>query len=316
MRLHALILTGLVVLAFGLGTTVQPSLAREGGHDSDNVFKVLFGEGRKMFANHFAVKADVYLHSGMYPSIFDQAAEADEHDAQDESEDHVHGPDCNHTKDEEKEQAHEDHEGDDHEDSTGLGGHECDTSFLGKPRDWFEAMGRNFMVTEHSHLSGGKEREILPWLEISADLDPQRIETYLVAGYWLANRMDRPKEAEQFLRRGLRANPQSYEILFELGGVYQRHLNDPERARNVWLLALRRWDEVEANKEEPDKVGRNKILGQLAESYLESGHYADAINYFEQAKQYSSAPEAVDMLIQEIRARSSQQESSTAPFTH
>lgn len=316
MRLHALILTALVVLAFGLGTTVQPSLARESGHDSDNVFKVLFGEGRRMFANHFAVKADVYLHSGMYPSIFDKAAGAEENDAHDESEEHVHGPDCDHSQEDEQVQAHEDHESHDDEDSTGLGGHECDTSFLGKPRDWFEAMGRNFMVTEHSHLSGGKEREILPWLEISADLDPQRIETYLVAGYWLANRMDRPKEAEQFLRRGLRANPQSYEILFELGGVYQRHLNDPERARNVWLLALRRWDEVEANKEEPDKVGRNKILGQLAESYLESGHYADAINYFEQAKQYSSAPEAVDMLIQEIRARSSQQESSTAPFTH
>ena len=39
----------------------------------DNHEQVLLGDGRKLFANHFFVKADVSFHSGYYPSIFDQA---------------------------------------------------------------------------------------------------------------------------------------------------------------------------------------------------------------------------------------------------
>jgi len=289
-----LILILLVVLAFGLGARVQPAIERKGGgHDSDNVFKVLFGEGRRMFANHFAVKADVYMHSGFYPSIFDQAAQVEEHEADHEEPGHVHTAECDH-----------DHEGDAHEgESTNVAGHECDTSFMGEPRDWFEALGRNFMVTEHRHLQGGKEREILPWLELSADLDPQRIETYLVTAYWLT-RTGKAKEAEQFLRRGLDANPQSHEILFELGNLYEHQYHQPEQARNIWRLGLRRWDEVEAGKEEPDKDARNKILGHLAESYLEAGEYEKAIGYFQEAKLYSPSPESLEQRIQEIRLRS------------
>ena len=49
--------------------------------------------------------------------------------------------------------------------------------------------GRKFRVTEHKHLSGDStERELLPWLKISAELDPQRVETYTVAAYWLRPR--------------------------------------------------------------------------------------------------------------------------------
>ena len=58
-------------------------------------------------------------------------------------------------------------------------------NFLGPPRDWIERFGRHFIITEHTHLQGAKEREILPWLRISAELDPQKIETYTVAAYWL-----------------------------------------------------------------------------------------------------------------------------------
>jgi tetratricopeptide (TPR) repeat protein len=172
---------------------------------------------------------------------------------------------------------------------------------MGRPRDWFEAMGRNFKVTQHSHLENGKEREILPWLEMAADLDPQREETYTVTAYWLAREMKQPKEAEQFLRRGLRANPKSYEILFELGRLYQHDLGDPPRARNVWQAALRRWDAAEKGKDEPDKIGLNKILGELAQSYADIGNYDEAIRYFEQAKLYSPAPDALERKIQTLR---------------
>lgn len=296
MKRPCLILVLLVVLAFGLGARVQPQMARTGqGHDSDNVFKVLFGEGRRMFANHFAVKADVYMHSGFYPSIFDQAAAAE---AGEPAGTHVHTPECNHAHDEEHDH---DHAADAHaEDAHNIAGHECDTSFMGPPRDWFEALGRKFMVTEHTHLENGKEREILPWLELAADLDPQRIETYTVTAYWLAERLGKVKEAEQFLRRGLRANPQSYEILFELGKLYYRQMKDPERARNVWRLGLRRWDEVEQGKEKPDFLGRERILVYLAQVEQEQGNYVQAVQYLQEAKAHSPSPEGIEELIKDI----------------
>src|SRR5438270_7198517 len=173
-----LILFFLVGACFSLATILQPRAAAwSARHDSGNVLKVLLGEGRRLFANHFFVKADVYFHSGYYPSIFDQAQ----------------GPkDTRHLTSEEGSEIDQEHD--------------KAMNFLGKPLDWAERFGRHFLVTEHTHLSGGNEREILPWLRLSAELDPQRVDTYTVASYWLRN-MGKVTEAEHFLREGLRANP-------------------------------------------------------------------------------------------------------------
>lgn len=292
MKRPGLFLVLLVVMAFSLGAWLQPRLPKTGGgRDADNVFAVLFGEGRRIFANHFAVKADIYLHSGFYPSIFDQAAKAKE------AEEHGPAEGLVHTGEDHHDDEHHDHE------EASANGHVCDTSFMGEPKDWIERVGRNFMVSEHSHLENGREREILPWLKLSAQLDPQRVESYLVAGYWLSERLDKPKDAEDFLRDGLRANPQSYEILFELGHIYEHYYKQPDRARGVWRLALRRWDETEAKKEKPDKNGRNLILGQLAELELQQGKTLDAIHYLEEAKNYSPTPEALDARVKELWLR-------------
>jgi len=51
-------------------------------------------------------------------------------------------------------------------------------------------------------------------------MDPQKIETYTVGSYFMRRHLNRPREAEAFLREGLRNNPGSYEILFELGRLY------------------------------------------------------------------------------------------------
>ena len=170
------------------------------------MLKVLLGDGRRLFANHFFVQADVSFHSGYYPSIFDQARAP---------------KDTSHLTAKEGEPAAEEHE--------------KQMNFLGPPRDWIERFGRHFIITEHTHLEGNNEREILPWLKLSAELDPQKIETYTVAAYWLRD-LGKVKEAEDFLREGLRNNPDSYEILFELGRLYYENNHDPARARNVWEL--------------------------------------------------------------------------------
>jgi len=225
-----------------------------------------------MFANHFFVKADISFHSGFYPSIFDQAQKPQ---------------DSSHMTSEEGSKEEKEHE--------------KEMDFLGKPRDWVERFGRHFMLTEHTHLEGGNEREILPWLRISAALDPHRIETYTVAAYWLRRVLGKPSEAEQFLREGQRANPNNYDILFELGRLYRENLHNPERARGVWQLALRRWHEQEDGKKDPNTLALDKITVNLAKLEQEEGHSALAIRYLEDAKKVSPAPEALQERIDELK---------------
>lgn len=279
----------LMACCFTLGTTLQPrALSWSKRAQADSVFKVLFGEGRRLFANHFFVEADVYFHSGYYPSIFDQAARP---------------KDSSHMA-----EVHEEHGGpEDHDEEA----HEKAMAFLGKPRDWIEGFGRHFFVTEHTHLSGGTEREILPWLRLSADMDPQRVDTYTVAAFWLRSKLGKVKEAEEFLREGLRNNPDSYEILFELGRLYLENHHDAERARNVWQLALRKWTAQEASKKSPDPFVLEEISVNLARLEEQAGHYQRAIEYLELAKKASPHPEELQREINENK----QKLSATPPFS-
>jgi len=98
--------------------------------------------------------------------------------------------------------------------------------------------------------------------------------------------------------------------------VYQHHLKDPIRARNVWLVALRRWDEVEKGKEDPHRLMRNKILDELAQSYAEGGMYDEAIRYFEEAKLYSASPDALERKIVELRNKRSGTPPNATPTPH
>jgi len=257
------------------------------GADTGDLLTILFGDARRMFANHFFVEADVYFHSGYYPSIFDQQARP-----KDAS--HMAGE---HGENEEQE-------------------HEKAMDFLGKPKDWIDRFGRNFFVTEHMHLGGGTEREILPWLRISASLDPQRIETYTVAAYWLRARLGKVKEAEQFLREGLRANPDSSEILFELGKLYYENYKDVQHARNLFQLALRKW--TARNADQPAKAALfqfEQIMTHLARLEEDQGNYREAADYLENLLTHDATPnpEIIRRQIEELKQKADASPPSPAP---
>ena len=292
--LPCLILAALLVLCFGLGARVDRWFQNWPGNriEPGNLLSILIGDARRMFARHFSAKADAYFHSGFYPSIFDERAPREDS--------HLGG------------ETHEDsdHHEDEHEDD----GH--DSSFLGKPKDWIDAFGRKFYPSAHTHLDAGgahaegaknvelgntaEVREILPWLRLSAELDPHDIRTYTVAAYWLRNRMGRDKEAEEFLREGLRANPGSYEILFELGRVFEENRHDPARARNVWEAALRHWNEQESQKEDPDSISFIQIASHLALLEQKQGNLEQAISCMKLWKSRSPNPDEVQKRIDEL----------------
>ncbi|HWF18887.1 MAG TPA: hypothetical protein VG754_06440 [Verrucomicrobiae bacterium] len=280
----ALILTFLMVLSFSLATWIQPRAAGLGKRgQSDDVLKIILGDARRMFANHFFTKADVYFHSGYYPSFFEQAYQQQAVDTKHLTEVHDHHD------------GHEDHDEDEHERAM---------DFLGKPHDWIDGFGRHFYSSHHSHLDKpGEAREILPWLRLSAELDPQRIETYTVAAYWLREHLNKVDDAEAFLREGLQANPSSFEILFDLGKLYYENRHNPTLARNLWELALRRWIEQDDAGKEPDVAAYGAIVANLSHLEEEQGNLREALEYKEMELEVSPVPETIQQQVDELKQK-------------
>jgi hypothetical protein len=235
-RTFWLLLIALFVLCFGLGAVLMPKFQaiQYERHPSDNVLTWVLGDSSRIFANEFFVKADVYYHSGYYPSIFDnhQAFETP-HMAEDT------GAVASHNSGEE-------------------------TSFMGPPRDWLDAFGRHFMPNRHTHLDEGGASddlsgssavaEILPWLKLSAKLDPEDIRTYLVMSFWLRNNLNQVSESEQVLREGLRHNPGNPQLLFDLGRIYFDNYHNPDRARAIWEAGLRAWAQEEPGVPQTERL--------------------------------------------------------------
>lgn len=243
------------------------------GQDTSSLFTLVLGESRRAFADQMFLKADAYYHMGNYPSVFDLA--------QSDGKTHMA-------------KEREGHDPHDHPQPPP------------PHRDWLEAFGSHFHPTGHRHLEAFRDgREILPWLRLAAELDPHRVDSYTVAAYWLREHLNRVTDAEAFLREGLRANPDSYEILFELGHLYAENNRDVSRARAVLELAINKWIRQEAAKPAPDTYSYRLILGQLATLEEQAGNLDRALAHFTRLKHFSPQPDAVQKRIDEVQGKMS-----------
>jgi tetratricopeptide (TPR) repeat protein len=284
-RTLLLLLLALLVFCFGLGAVLpaQFQALENSRHQSDNFFSLLLGDSSRMFANNFFVKADEYYHSGYYPTIFDNNANFQTpHIAADTG-------------------------------AVNSKNHGEDDSFMGPPRDWIDAFGRHFIPNRHTHLDEGgatddlstseNVREILPWLKLAARLDPDNIQTYTVTAYWLRLRMNKSAEAEQVLREGLRNNPESYEILFELGRLYDESHHDSGRARNVWELAVRYWFKLSPEDQKENKLIFEQITAHLGQLENNAGNWPQAMNWLQAAQKVSLTPGDLQKRIDEVKKK-------------
>ncbi len=268
-----LLLTALLALAFTLASSLVTQADGWSRRDkSDNIFGMMFGDGRKLFANQFFTMADVYFHSGYYPSIYDRGGKDSE--IVETSHGHTDTPD-----DEIKE------------------------DFFGKPKDWVDAFGRHFRIVSHTHLDRGTEREILPWLRLAADLDPQKTETYTVGAFFLSEHLHQTNEAEAFLREGLRNNPDNCEILFALGRLYNESAHDITRARNVWELGVRKFLLLPSADQKENKIVFDELAVNLARLEDKAGNYGQAINWFHAAQRVSPDPGALQQQIDVLQKK-------------
>jgi tetratricopeptide (TPR) repeat protein len=285
----------LLTICFSLAARLQPQMEMLRQNQSTDLTAVLLGDSRRIFANHFFVKADAYFHSGFYPTIYDnQESFKTAHMAEDAGA--LKG----------KNQGDE-------------------TAFMGKPHDFIEAFERNFMPSRHTHLDeggamgtnqtagdlgeekGGDVREILPWLKLSAELDPNRIETYAVTAYWLRSRMGKVNEAEDFLRQGLRANPRNPALLFELGRIYHEDRKDTARARNVWEVAASKLEEQKTPRTEQDDFMLFQVSLNLARLEEAETNLSAALDWLEKTKPLSPEPETVQKQIEDLKLKISKQ---------
>jgi tetratricopeptide (TPR) repeat protein len=280
----------LLTAAFGMAAWIEPRYqARKEAH-SDSMMGFLMGDSRRLFAGLFFRRADVYFHSGFYPTVFDnQESFQTPHMA---------------------------------EDAGALKGHNegDETAFMGPPLDFIEAFGRHFKPSHHTHLDeggaqgtngpdldlgekGGEVREILPWLKMSAELDPNRIETYQTTAYWLRKRMGKVDEAEEFLREGLKANPYNPALLYELGCLYHEDRTNDIRARNLWELGVRKWDEQKTARTDQDNFILFQLTLELARLEERQGNLAVAIQWLERVKTVSPYPSVIEKQIEEDRQK-------------
>jgi hypothetical protein len=191
--------------------------------------------------------------------------------------------------------------------------HGDEHGFLGPTRDWIDAFGRHFFPDRHTHLDEGgpaddlsgsdNVREILPWLKLSADLDPDNVQTYTVTAFWLRIRMHKVAEAEAVLHEGLRNCPDSYDILFELGRLYDESYHDTGRARNVWNLAIRKWLNLDSDLQKDNRIIFEQITTHLGKLEEDAGNLPDALNWYQAAQKVSAVPAVLQPRIDAVREK-------------
>jgi tetratricopeptide (TPR) repeat protein len=290
-RTPYLILLLLLVICFSVAARLEPQFQARQRTRAKDTLSLVLGDSRRIFANHFFVKADAYFHSGFYPTVFDnQESFKTAHMA---------------------------------EDAGALKGHNQgdETAFMGRPHDFIERFERHFLPSKHTHLDeggaqglaqagsdlgespGGDVREILPWLKLSAELDPSRIETYTVTAYWLRSRMGKVNQAEEFLRDGLRANPGNPAILFELGRIYDEDRKDPAHARNIWEIAAQKLEQGKTPLSEEDEFMLFQVSLHLARLEEKQGNLPRAVYWLEKCQPLSPNADIVAKQIEQLKQR-------------
>jgi tetratricopeptide (TPR) repeat protein len=272
-----------LVLAFCLATRIGPQFEKrliESGEADENTAVYWLGSSSEMFANSMFVKADAYFHSGYYPTIYDNNAPfKTPHLAEDSG------------------AMQSRNSGDEN------------TIFM-HPNNWVERFQLNFFPSRHTHLDEGgpsgdlaessQLKEIMPWLKASTALDQHRIETYLVTDFWLRARMHKVNEAEAVLREGLRDNPGSAALLYELGELYRVDRKNDPQARNLYLAALESWGRENMNKPDQDKFLLGHILSSLSQLEKQEGNRDKAIQYLQLLKRVSPSPESIQRQMDEL----------------
>ena len=245
----------LLLLAIFLQQHVMTIDRRYSLYNETDFFSSLIAGSKKFVAHECWIQADVYLHRGLVHEY--DGEHDDEHEFFHDS----------------HEEAHHHH---DHDVAHNHNGEEC--PFCGhhhhkdvKPNAFVPYNRGDFTNTKHK--TKFDDKELLPWLRLTAYMDPHLTKAYAVGGHWLAWRLGKAEEAIEFLEEGLENNPGAPDILAELGLVYF-DANGDLGTRNL-EKALEAFNA--AMKTEVKPLRRIELLTYRSECHNALGQYEKAI---------------------------------------
>lgn len=203
----------------------------------------IFGSSKEIFGDSLFLKADEYYHGGVTKKFEEEDHRSDkEHDHKN----------CGH----------------DH-------GEEASPGAV----DWIAKINARVQSHEHYHLDQSKRRELLPFFALSTSLDPHNIEAILSIAYWLEVDFKKRNEALELLEKGIRDNPESWELESYLGSRYMQ-------AKQFSLARRHYWQAIQKAE------GKNlqyyewvEIFYYLGEALSEMRRPADALIYYSKAFQ-------------------------------
>jgi hypothetical protein len=105
------------------------------------------------------------------------------------------------------------------------------------------------------------------------------------------------------LHEGLRNCPDSYDILFELGRLYDESYHDTGRARNVWNLAIRKWLNLDSDLQKDNRIIFEQITTHLGKLEEDAGNLPDALNWYQAAQKVSAVPAVLQPRIDAVREK-------------
>jgi TPR repeat protein len=109
--------------------------------------------------------------------------------------------------------------------------------------------------------------------------------------------------AERLLRDGMLENPKNCELLYELGKLYYDGRHQAAHARNIWELAVFRWQEQERPKPTPDTYMLWLMADHLGALEEDQHNYERALQWYQIARNVAHTPAELQRKIDDLKAR-------------
>lgn len=246
---------GIIVISVRIDVFNDECLWKKFGEDK-SVFMKMFGEARSILGYMSILQADLYFHGGVGHFY----------------EEHAHGLALASRDDERDAVEVEDDHGHPHE-------HNHNAFAVPSKGGILLNIVQHIYVSDHKHLLGKDEKEILPWFYFAVKMDPHNIMAYTVGGYWLADRMKDVDEGLNLLKQGLVNNPESWEINAELARVYLTKKHNYSSAKKLLIGADKLLSGVPH-----DRFQERYVLSLLADSAELSKDKELALNSYRRIK--------------------------------
>jgi len=91
--------------------------------------------------------------------------------------------------------------------------------------------------------------------------------------------------------------------LIELGRLYHESSHDPDRARNVWELGVRKFLAQPPDQQKDNKLVFEELVVNLAHLEDEAGNYGAAIHWLQTAQKVSPNPAGLQKQIDAIQKK-------------